>query len=515
MTSPSSTATVSSPSFTNGTVTYQISSADSISLQVNTTAQSYLSLLENSYIEVSPTLTWSSLSSTTIVFSIASYNGVPAPVWVSIDSSSGLLKITTQNATNLTSYSFYINAQVSSATNTIQKLITINVAKWSSQNCKTWTVEDSTKWSSCNTNYYLTSGSCSNEATSNVKALSTTTNSLIGGTAALVLLSSTINSSSFASLWAIMNQLQMFLLILLTRAYLPLDIINFIIGSKITMSLYDCISFKKTSYSHPIIDLFDFDQEDEVLSKIGLNSGSTFVNNYSLLNSLILMVLFHLVVFAFTFWLNKCNVEGKWAKPFNGIKWIVNKAFTILTFGYYIRTMIETYQFMLISSISEINNNNTNSTEHTSSLAFAFLILIVWISYLGCSFFLVFVSTPKVDNKHNKLGEFFDGLKHGIWARLYTFIFLTRRLIFIALLITLAQKCSLVIIWVISFLQLTYFVVISLIRPFEQIKDNLIEIINEVFFLYFICWLIPFKSEKDWNESKTDTYYSFIKVLLI
>ena len=361
----------------------------------------------------------------------------------------------------------------------------------------------------------LTSGSCSNEATSSVKALSTTTNSLIGGTAALVILSSTINSSSFASLWAIINQLQMFLLILLTRAYLPLDIINFIIGSKITMSLYDCISFKKTSYSYPINDLFDFDQEDELLSKIGLNSGSTFVNNYSLLNSLMLMILFHLVVFAITLWINKCNVEGRWAKLFNGIKLIVNKAFTTLTFGYYIRTVIETYQFMLISSISEINNHNTNSAEHTSSLVFAFLVLIVWIACLGWSFFLVFVSSPKVGNEHNKMGEFFTGLKHGIWSRFYTFIFLTRRLIFIALLITLSQKSSLVITWVVSFLQLAYLIVISVIRPFEQIKDNLIEIINEVFFLYFICWLIPFNSEKDWNGSKTDTYYSFIKVLLI
>ena len=395
ITSPSSTATITSPVLNNGTLTYQSNAVDSFSLQINKTAQSYLSLLENSYIEVSPTLTWSSLSSTTIVFSIANYNGVTAPSWVLIDSSSGLLKITTPSSASSISYSFYINAQVSSVTNPIQKLITIKVTPWSAKNCQKWTVEDSTKWSSCNTNYYLTSGSCSNEATSTIKAMSTTTNSLIGGTAALVILSSTIHSASFASLWAIINQLQMFLLILLTRAYLPLDIVNFIVGSKIAMSPYDYIPFKKSSYSYSVNDLFDFDQNDEILSKIGLDSGSSFVNNYSFLSSLLSMILFHLQVFIFMFLLSKCEVEGKWAKPFKGLKWLVEKIFTILTFGYYIRTMVETYQVLLISTISEINIFNVKSTVHISSLisAFIFFDCLIGLLRICLSFILCFNSS--------------------------------------------------------------------------------------------------------------------------
>ena len=492
--------------YTNTSLTYQSSSTNSFTLLVNTKAESYLSLLENSYIEVSPTLTCSSISSTSIVYSISSYNGVTAPSWVAIDSSSGLLKISTPNVTSPTSCSFFIDSQVSSVTNPIQKLINLKVTKWLAQNCQKWNSLDSSKCNSWNSYYYLSNGYWGNEVKSTIKTLSITTNSIIAGATIIVILASTVHSASFSSLWAIINQLQLFLLLILTRVYLPLDVINFIIGSKIAMFPYDYIPFKKSSYSGSINDLFDSEQNDEILSKIGLESASSFVNNYSLFSSLLSAVLLHLSVIVANILLNKWEVKGKWAKPFKALKWLTQKVFTILTFGYYIRTVIESYQFLLVSSVSEINSFNVKSSSHISSLVVAFLILIVWIVFAVIAFVLASASNPKSNNEHNKLGELYAGLKNTVWARFYLALQLLRRIIFVSLLITLAPISSIAIVWAISCLQIVYLIVLIILRPFEELKDNLIEIINEVFFNYFACWLTHFNSESVWSSTTTDIY---------
>ena len=288
--------------------------------------------------------------------------------------------------------------------------------------------------------------------------------------------------------------------------YLPLDVINFIIGSKIAMFPYDYIPFKKSSYSESINDLFDSEQNDEILSKIGLDSASSFVNNYSLLSSLLSAVLFHLFVFVAMLLLNKWEVEGKWAKPFKALRWLTQKLFTILTFGYYIRTVIESYQFLLIWSVSEINSFNVKSSSHISSLVVAFLFLIVWLVFAVIAFVLSSAPSPKSNNEHNKLSELYAGLKITVWTRFYLELQLLRRIIFVSLLITLAPISSIAIAWAISCLQIVYLIVLIILRPFEELKDNLIEIINEVFFSYFSCWLIHFNSESVWSSTTTDIY---------
>ena len=49
---------------------------------------------ENSITQILPNLPCSSSSSTSIVYSLASYNGAAVPSWITVDSTSGLLKIT-------------------------------------------------------------------------------------------------------------------------------------------------------------------------------------------------------------------------------------------------------------------------------------------------------------------------------------------------------------------------------------------------------------------------------------
>ena len=105
---------VTSPTYTNISVAYQSSSSGSYTsdVQYRQTSQSYLDLAGDTYTELSPTLTCSSSGTTSIAYSIGSYNGASVPSWISIDAS-GTLKITNPSVTSATDYSFYVNSQIS------------------------------------------------------------------------------------------------------------------------------------------------------------------------------------------------------------------------------------------------------------------------------------------------------------------------------------------------------------------------------------------------------------------
>ena len=117
-----------------------------------TVPQSYLSLVENNYYELAPNLSCTTSGSNTITFSISSYNGSSVPSWVSIDSSTGLVKVSTPSIiNNLETSTFYISSTISGITDSINKVITFQVNKWSSQNwqkCRSTSANSCSSWSS-------------------------------------------------------------------------------------------------------------------------------------------------------------------------------------------------------------------------------------------------------------------------------------------------------------------------------------------------------------------------------
>ena len=276
-----------------------------------TSKQSYLTIVENTYIEYSPDLPCSSSGSTSISFSLAGYNGISAPTWIAIDTSLGTLKIIAPNITAATDYSFYINSQLSGFANPVQKQINIRINKWTVTNWSKWTSSSSSTWATWTSGFSEYSGNCYSQ-TCIYKAQGTLTNlcskssdtansisiaviSSVGVAILAVLISNFINNSSLASIWLMINQLQMFFLLLLTGSYFPKDIIDIIIGSKIFQFPFDFIPFKDINISKYILDPFQNDQTNKMMDKIGVKSISTIVNLYSLVCSLLLSIVIHAI----------------------------------------------------------------------------------------------------------------------------------------------------------------------------------------------------------------------------
>ena len=174
-------------------------------LQTDTQA---FSVTESTTSTQTPNLSCSLSVSTSITFSLSSYNSAIIPSFVSIDSATGVLTIEASSVSSQTIYSFYITSTISGMSSPVQKIINLTIYKCTASNCQICSATNSTVCSSCNTGYNLNSGSCILKVSGTAKTLSTSSQAVIGAIALFSIGSSLTNLSSMASLWSVINQMQ-------------------------------------------------------------------------------------------------------------------------------------------------------------------------------------------------------------------------------------------------------------------------------------------------------------------
>ena len=122
-----------------------------------TSTQTY-TLSNGTTSQVIPDLPCSLAGTTSISYSITDYNGVAHPSWVTINSSTGQLTIIAPGTITTSSYSFYVSSAITGVTNSVNKIITINLINWSVSNCQYWVSTSGTVWATWNSGYSLSSG---------------------------------------------------------------------------------------------------------------------------------------------------------------------------------------------------------------------------------------------------------------------------------------------------------------------------------------------------------------------
>ena len=152
------------------------------------------------------------------------------PSWVAIDSVSGILSINAPEVSLDTEYDFYINSAVSGVSNPVKKLIKLIIINCAAKNWKKCITTSSLTCETCLSGYVLTSGvwdisktttSQNSQTTSETsKALSKTTTSAVIAITGIVILTSMINTASIANLWMTINQLQLFIFVILCKIFL-------------------------------------------------------------------------------------------------------------------------------------------------------------------------------------------------------------------------------------------------------------------------------------------------------
>ena len=409
--------------------------------------------------------------------------------------------------------------------NTYQKLIKLTIINWYIQYWSFYSSGVSCTCATCSAGYVLTSGlwvsQNSQQASSQTASSSVSTNNSESQTAhglkistdvfiwmvvALTAIANTDNPSTIASLWTLINQVQLWFLLLLTRAYIPTDVQDVITGPGFALNPYSYIPFSNIGIYNSIIKSFNFDLSNSRLELLKLKSDSTIFNILSFIGFILLIILTHLILFILSKLFSKCKVEGKWAWCVKFINWILNKLINILTFGYYIRSFLHIYQYLIVSVINEIYHWNTSQPLRAFSFVLTFFFLIFCLGLIGITVYLGLSSYKINENEHSKLEEFIRGLKAFKRFKIHTAVILIRKTLYVIILITFSDVPSKGVIGILWAFQLGVIVYVILQRSFRETTWNIIKIINEVLFLILLFLLIFFNNEDNWTAAITSLY---------
>lgn len=188
----------------------------------------------------------------------------------------------------------------------------------------------------------------------------TTGSSVAAASGGLALLSSLSNLSSPQGLWMSMNQFQLIIMTLLTNAYTPKKVVDYLAGMKTTTCSFGFLPFKKIPGFDRLVQWFDYDIKFYKLDYFGVESGSAFVNIFSLACILALIVFFHI----FFLILYKAIYNKPKSKPSK----CMGKTWFVFSFMIYIRLILQSSQFMILASYSELVEFDTSADNTKSSI---------------------------------------------------------------------------------------------------------------------------------------------------
>jgi hypothetical protein len=133
-------------------------------------------------------------------------------------------------------------------------------------------------------------------------------------------------------------------LLLFTGAYMPATVVQMLTGGSIPFIDLDLNYLINVPILGYPAEFLDFEQKIEHLEDIGLESGSSFTNNYSFMLSFLPLILLHLFI---KFFLPNCKPRDDETLRQKCCRVSREKLIQLFEFAFYIRMVMESYQFML------------------------------------------------------------------------------------------------------------------------------------------------------------------------
>ena len=127
----------------------------------------------------------------------------------------------------------------------------------------------------------------------------TATQSTIGASMGVAAAVSLMNMSSPVGIWSIINQFQMLMLLILTGAFIPETVRQYLSGMDFVSLNFDFIPFIEVPLISDLYLWMKFEQTNDDLGDVGLDDGSTVVNNISFLVILVIFITLHLPIALF------------------------------------------------------------------------------------------------------------------------------------------------------------------------------------------------------------------------
>lgn len=157
---------------------------------------------------------------------------------------------------------------------------------------------------------------------------------------------------------------------------------------------------------------------------------------------------------------------------------------------------------MLLLSLSEVNTiGGEMDVNSKNSMPFAVILLLIYLTYYVFTIvYFVRYRNVKDSSKFKYSSEVFAELSVSTEARLHPILFLTRRLLFVGLLVLLTSIGSIATLSVMCGIQMLYMVMLLGMKPHKERVNNVVELINELAYLGYLAWHFNFNSRAKWTK---------------
>ena len=331
----------------------------------------------------------------------------------------------------------------------------------------------------------------------------------------LVLTTFSSSTSSSSNSFGMMNQIQLVILLPIIGAYIPEKIYDYL--KSMNASLFS-FNFLPTSNSESTIsfkEIFTFKQRNYYLYLLQLNSGSAFVNILDLTTTVGFVIWIHITLLILYAIFRRLG----W---FSILRKVILKLIDMLTFGFYIGVLLESFILFLLVDISEIYYQTKYGVVNVGSTVISYIIATFIFIFILLAFWQWWKSrNHEVFETQRYFVMLVEGFKQSWIWRSYWLVFLIRRTLFIVIIFfmedyDMIKKISLFVV-----IQGIYFIYIIVLRPQANLKENLNDFINEIFYLFYVVFLLNFNTESKWTDTITDAYFwilmanNFILIFII
>ena len=369
-------------------------------------------------------------------------------------------------------------------------------------NCRFCSSSNTSAWIACNSGYdlYL------DNWVSHISKTYFPTEIIVKITIAVIVVTNLISLSSIESLWSIINQMQMLFLILLTGVFIPLDVKIIIQGPSFAINIYSYIPLSSTQYDSSVFSKYNFPSTNAMLQDVGVNTDSSIYNIHVMLIWILLIILIHVCLYFVMKRISRIHESRGWKLFLKIIKWTIAKLYRMLTFGFYIRNLLQMALYIMLSTIYEISIFNTEDVYFITSLLFAIFIVLFYLVFIVITLWIICSSYKIDEDNHNKLGELFVGLKPYKKSRFHIAAIMIRRWIYAVILLTLVSTLGNKAIYTLTSIQFCFAIYTAFLRPNKKMKANIIETLNEVYFFVCLLWLVFLNKKEDWSSFKISLY---------
>ena len=132
--------------------------------------------------------------------------------------------------------------------------------------------------------------------TEEVQSAQTSTQATAGAAIGVAMTLSIVNMSSPVGIWLIVGLFQMLMLLILTGAFIPKTLREFFSGMNFALLNFDFLPYIKIPYINEFYEWIKFEHNNEKMKDLGINDGSTIVNNVFFLTMLMIFIILHIPI---------------------------------------------------------------------------------------------------------------------------------------------------------------------------------------------------------------------------